>query len=293
MTVARIADKVPPMHTGSTWLREVPGWLFVAAGLTLCVVGVLVPAQRSVHVLHRQLARIENQHALGQTRIEAYERFLDRLRHRDPSLVRRLAAAELNLVPAGATPVLLSSTQRATVHDWIVRSADITTPRAGAVNESRLSWLTDGSRRLWVLGFGVLVVFVGLVVDSRPRAATRRCTSPGHSRPRRRPDQFHVNAGVEWSGNGQNDDEIEEDDDELDDEADSDEFEDDDEDDDEFEDDDDEFEEEEEDDQLEEDDDEAGESREDDEEEGEDEEDANQRREDTGEKARPAGSTLI
>ncbi len=277
MTPARIADKVSPMQTGGSWLREAPGWLFVAAGLALCVVGVLVPAQRSVHLLRGQLTRIEQQGALGQDRIEAYERFLDRLRHRDPSLVRRLAAAELNLVPAGATPVLLSSTQRATVHDWIGRSVDVTTARASAGTGSWLSRLTDGSRRLWMLGFGVLAVFVGLLVDGPPRPAARSCTKPAPSIPRWRPDRSHVIAGVEWTGNGldEDKDELDEDKDELDEdedeeelEEDDDELDDEDEDEEEF----DEDEDEDEDDELDESEDDEDEDLEEEDDEDEDEE---------------------
>jgi len=189
--------------------------MFVAAGLTLCVAGVLVPAQRSLHGLHGPLTRIEHQRGLGQDRIEAYERFLDRLRHRDPSLIRRLAAAELNLVPAGATPVLLSSTQRATIHDWIRRSAKVTTASAGTFTGSWLTWLTDGSRRLWVFGFGVLVVFVGLLVDGRQTLARRPCPRPGHSIPRWRPDQFVGAADVEWSDDGRDEDDDDDDDDDA------------------------------------------------------------------------------
>ena len=147
-------------------------WLFVAAGLTLCVAGVLIPAQRSLHDLGGQLARIEHLHALGREGIEAHERFLDRLRQRDPSLIRRLAAAQLNLMPAGDTPLLVANSSRATVTDWIGRSVPPGTIRVAPPARTWLIRLTEGTCRLWVLGFGVLIVFVGLLVDGRSPAAT-------------------------------------------------------------------------------------------------------------------------
>ncbi|MEE8238118.1 MAG: hypothetical protein V3S67_07375, partial [Gammaproteobacteria bacterium] len=148
-------------------LRVDPGWLFITAGLTLCVAGVLIPAQRSLHSLRGQLTRIEHLHTQGQDGIEAHEQFLDRLRHRDPSVIRRLAAAQLNLMPAGDTPVLVANSRQATVMEWIGRSVAPATVTAAPPASSWLTRLTGDTRRLWVIGFGVLLVFVGLLVDGR------------------------------------------------------------------------------------------------------------------------------
>ncbi len=148
-------------------LRVDPGWLFITAGLTLCVAGVLIPAQRSLHNLRGQLTRIEHLHTQGQDGIEAHEQFLDRLRHRDPSVIRRLAAAQLNLMPAGDTPVLVANSRQATVMEWIGRSVEPATVTAAPPASSWLTRLTGDTRRLWVIGFGVLLVFVGLLVDGR------------------------------------------------------------------------------------------------------------------------------
>ena len=203
-----------------------PGWLFVAAGLTLCVAGVLIPAQRSLHDLAGQLTRIEHLHAVGRDGIEAHEKFLDRLRHRDPSVFRRLAAAQLNLMPAGDTALLVASSHRATVTDWIGRSVVPGTITTAPPPRTWLTRLTEGTRRLWVLGCGVLIVFVGLLVDGRPSPMT---------------------ADVEWSDDDSDDDgdweakgdedDGEDEDDEDDDDEEEDEFEDEDEDEDEEEDD--------------------------------------------------------
>ncbi len=169
---------------GSSYRLD-PGWLLVAAGLTLCVAGVLIPAQRSLHDLGGQLTRIEHLHAVGRDGIEAHKKFLDRLRQRDPSVFRRLAAAQLNLMPAGDTPLLVANSRHATVTDWIGRSVAPGTTTAAPPARTWLTSLTEGTRRLWVLGFGVLIVFIGLLVDGRPPAAT---------------------ANVEWSDHGSDED---------------------------------------------------------------------------------------
>jgi hypothetical protein len=194
--------------------------------------------------------------------------------------MRRLAAAHLNLVPAGTTPVLIASTRQATVTDWIGRSVVVASAPRPPQPMSQRSWLTSltaGSGRLWVIGAGVLVVFVGLLMDGRPagagraadpRALPRRCRS---QRPR-------VTSEVEWSGDGaedDDDDDWEEDDSEDLDEEESDEAEDEEELDDDAEEDEDEDEEELDDDEEEEDEEEL-----DDDEEEEDEEELDDDEED-------------
>jgi hypothetical protein len=171
-----------------------PGWLFVAAGLTLCVVGVLIPAQQSLGELH----------ARGQDGIEAHERFLERLGDRDPAVIRRLAAAQLNLTPAGDTPVLVASSRRSTVMDWIGRSVVRASVTAAPATRSWLTALTDGTRRLWVLGVGVVLVFVGLLVDGRTVVNAAPVKRPVPSIPRWQPedaDEPDVTDEVEWSEN--------------------------------------------------------------------------------------------
>ena len=171
-------------------------------------------------------------------------------------------AAQLNLVPSGTTPLLIASTRQATVTDWIGHSVAATGAAAPRVPSShpRRSWLTTltaGSGRLWVIATGVLVIFVGLLVDGRP-AVVARAGNPAASPPRWRPQRPSATSEVEWSGNGQEEEEEEEEDpdeevdEDEDDEDEEDDDEDDEEDDEEEEDDDEEDDEEEEDDDEEE-----------------------------------------
>ena len=100
-------------------IRLDAGWLYVLAGLALCAAGILVPARRDLEDLRRQRDRLADERAIGDERAHAYETFLRLLEEDDPALIRRLAAAQLNLVPADETPVLMAASRTATVTKWI------------------------------------------------------------------------------------------------------------------------------------------------------------------------------
>ncbi|MDY7110226.1 MAG: hypothetical protein SYC29_16475 [Planctomycetota bacterium] len=159
----RIADP-------TAWLD--PGWLFVIAGLAMCAAAILVPAQSDLARLRRQLAELRDEETMLAERLRAHAAFLDDLHEADPALVKRLAAAQLNLVPHGERPVLMVRSTSASVGDWIestVRAGRIERPERPA---SVLSRLTDARRRLWVLGGSIFCVFVGLLPG--PTAGRRR-----------------------------------------------------------------------------------------------------------------------
>ncbi len=143
-----------------------PGWLFLVAGLTICVAGILAPAQLKLQATRRQLARLGDQVVISTARFDAQREFLRNLHDRDPVLIRRLAASQLNLMPAGEHPLLVASTQTARVTDWI----EATLPRRSAEPqrgpESLLVRLSTGAGRLWFLATGVLCVLVGLLLGA-------------------------------------------------------------------------------------------------------------------------------
>ncbi len=142
-----------------------PGWLFLLAGLALCGSLVIVPAQSELNGLRRQLHGLRQDETVARTRVEAYGQFLDDVNRQDPLLIRRLAAAQLNVIPEGETPVLRATPQSAAVTDWI----DATVPRARRPQPvgrtSVLERLANGRPRLWLLGAGALAVFVGVILD--------------------------------------------------------------------------------------------------------------------------------
>jgi hypothetical protein len=153
------------MHRLTATIRLDCGWLYVLAGLALCAAGVLVPARRDLEDLRRQRDRLADEREIGQERAEAYETFLQLLADDDPALVRRLAAAQLNLVPADETPVLVAASRTATVTDWIDRNVRAQRVEPQPPPDTLLARLVGGPRRMWVIAGGVLVVFVGLLLD--------------------------------------------------------------------------------------------------------------------------------
>jgi hypothetical protein len=164
-------------RTADPLARLDPGWLFVIAGLVMCAAAITVPAQSDLLQLRRQLAVLRDEETLLAARLRAHAAFLDDLCEAEPALVRRLAAAQLNLVPEGERPVLMVRSTSASVGDWIestVRELPIERSERPA---SLLSRLTEGRQRLWVLGGSVFCVFVGLLLGpatSRPQAERSR-----------------------------------------------------------------------------------------------------------------------
>ncbi|MHC4220751.1 MAG: hypothetical protein ACYSU7_20135, partial [Planctomycetota bacterium] len=168
------------------------GWRYVVAGLALCGAGLLVPTRRDLDDLRRQRDRLVDEKAVAEERLDAYQTFLGLLDEDDPALLRRLAAAQLNLVPADDTPVLMAASRTATVTEWIDENVRAAGTAAAPARETLLTRLVSGQRQLWVLAGGVVVVFMGLLLDE-VRSPTRRRPKPvvpswpAAPRPRRRP----------------------------------------------------------------------------------------------------------
>ena len=167
------------MRSGKYLRRLDPGWFFLLAGLALCGSLVIVPAQSELNGLRRQLHGLRQDETVARTRVEAYGQFLDDLDRPDPLLIRRLAAAQLNVIPEGQTPVLRSPSQSAAVTDWI----DATVPRTRrpqpVARTSILERLANGRPRLWLFGAGALAVFAGVIMDPSLRRTREAGITPG------------------------------------------------------------------------------------------------------------------
>ncbi len=149
-----------------------PGWLFIAAGLAVCAAGVLLPAQADLRVLEEQLAVLQDEEARAYQRLAAHADFIDHVDRAEPEIIKRLAAAQLNLVPEGDRPVVLAASNAAPVTSWIdsTLSTDIRPPPFDP--PSTLSRWANGPSRLWLFGGGIFAVFVGLLIA--PESSRRR-----------------------------------------------------------------------------------------------------------------------
>lgn len=147
-----------------------PGWLFVAAGVALVAAAVLVPPQVRLHGFQQRRDRMHTAEATAVERLKAYATFLEALEEEDPQLVRRLVAAQLNLVPVGYEPVLLARSASAPVTEWI-ESTVAPAPRVvEPFPQTLLTRLTTGPRRHWLLAFACGCLFVGLIFGPEPDA---------------------------------------------------------------------------------------------------------------------------
>jgi hypothetical protein len=144
------------------------GWLFIMAGIAVCAAGVLLPAQSDLEALRRQLHQLQSEETRAYARLKAHADFMDQVDRADPSLVRRLAAAQLNMLPEGDTPVLLAGSTSSPVTSWIENTIelDIRAPKPKPV--STLGRWANGPNRLWFFGGGIMAVFVGLILSPAP-----------------------------------------------------------------------------------------------------------------------------
>jgi hypothetical protein len=141
-----------------------PGWPFVLAGLALLVAGILIPAQRELHDLRNEWRKVEAEETRMYGRLQAYDQFLSELKSGDPQLVRRLASAQLNRVPEGEEPLLLTPGVNHTVAQWIDESVPTPTFTPDPYPDTLLSRLAAGPNRLWLLASSVFLLFVGLLL---------------------------------------------------------------------------------------------------------------------------------
>ena len=153
------------MHGLAPRFRLDPGWLFVIGGLVLCIAGILLPAQRNLRSLQQQRAQLRHEEAVVQGRLAAREALLLDLDHRQPALIRRLAASQLNLVPEDEEPVLVSSTLNDDILSWVDATVEVMPIAQLASADSTLGRIMSGPHRLWFLTAGVVSAFLGLLLD--------------------------------------------------------------------------------------------------------------------------------
>lgn len=141
-----------------------PGWPFVVAGLLLLAAGILIPGHRELLELRGELVRQETVEQVTFEQLRAYDEFLAGVRESDPEVIRRLAMAHLNKIPAGEESLLLTPGMNQTVGEWVQSSIPDRTVVVPPYPDTVLARWALGPGRLWMIGMAVTLLFVGFVI---------------------------------------------------------------------------------------------------------------------------------
>jgi len=145
------------------------GWLFLIAGTVALSATVLLPAHDDLAEARWHRDRMEAQDLHKAERLESYGRYLEAVQRGDETVTLDLAARQLNLAPAGVTPVHVMGDPDpfdATVFPALEPEqeavADLSLPETVLRRVT-----TDSSARLWVIAGGALCVLMGLLPAAR------------------------------------------------------------------------------------------------------------------------------
>lgn len=160
-----------------------PGWLFLGVGVVACAAGLLIPVQQDVTHLREQQAALRHEEFASQARLNAYANFLEAWSRRDEDLLRRIAAAELHVIPAGDNAVMIDRGGDASILDFLDAAPPGTPHITLPPNSSTLERLVEGPRRLLVLSAGSACILVGLFVGPGGGFISTKSLSPYHPAP--------------------------------------------------------------------------------------------------------------
>jgi hypothetical protein len=173
----RAAEPVdPPAAEGSgarppiAWLD--PGWLYLLAGIVLLAATVLIPAADDLASVRNQRDRAL---AIEQHRVERlanYQQYLVALEAEDPSLVRALAACQLNQIPANRslileTPELMPGATATASIFAALEPATLRLPDRRTPDSILFRWTTSDTSRTWLIAAGAFCLLMGLLPKSR------------------------------------------------------------------------------------------------------------------------------
>lgn len=154
-----------------------PGWLFLLSGILLIGASVLVPQETRLHGLREQLVVLESLERHGERRLEAYDRFLERVESGEPLVMRRLAASQLRITEPGYERVAEAGSARVPVSDWIDDAVvpDLHDPIP--MPDTLLARWTAGRHQFWLGGLGAFSAFLGLMLGTGGEGRSQRAWS--------------------------------------------------------------------------------------------------------------------
>ncbi|MEE2682189.1 MAG: hypothetical protein VX641_07450 [Planctomycetota bacterium] len=145
-----------------------PGWPWLLAGVLLMVSAAVIPSEQRLLREEAAVRQLEEERNHLRQVSETYVRFLDEVGRGEESLVRRLAAAQLGIVPEGAEPLVMLSGVTDPPTRWIERAAMVQLGQdqstADATADSMLVSILEGTGQLWIFGAALFLIFVGLLL---------------------------------------------------------------------------------------------------------------------------------
>ena len=145
------------------------GWPFLFCALLLLSCTVLIPAFENLDYVRWQRDRALALEAHRFDRTMAYERYLAALDRQDPDLVRALTLTQLNAVPETRTVLVpVSLTGPASIFADLEPNR-VRLPERVETRSILKSLTTSDRTRPWLIGFGAVLLFIGLTPPALPR----------------------------------------------------------------------------------------------------------------------------
>lgn len=164
------------------------GWPWLLAGLVLLVSAGVFPSEERLEAERASVETLRAQRVHALETVEAYESFLEGIDAGDETVVRRLAAAQLGIMPREQKLLTMLTGIQEPPTRWIERSVldemsfnTLVSPRQPIANDSLLATILSGEGRVWLFGGAILAIFIGLLLDRGDRASSPPATIPVES----------------------------------------------------------------------------------------------------------------
>ncbi|HAW95632.1 MAG TPA: hypothetical protein DCX60_05095 [Phycisphaerales bacterium] len=153
------------------WLARFDhGWPWLLAGLLFMISAGVFPSEERLERERASVEILKAQRVQALQTVDAYETFLDGIDAGDETVIRRLAAAQLGLMPRGDELLERLTGLQEPPTRWIERSvvserSTNSPPAVGRpfVNDSILASILSGEGRVWLFGGAILAIFIGLL----------------------------------------------------------------------------------------------------------------------------------
>lgn len=155
------------------------GWPWLLAGLVLLVSAGVFPSEERLEAERASVETLRTQRVHALETVDAYESFLEGIDAGDETVVRRLAAAQLGIMPRGHKLLTMLTGIQEPPTRWIERSVldemalnPLAPAREPVVNDSLLATILSGEGRVWLFGGAILAIFIGLLLDRGDRTSS-------------------------------------------------------------------------------------------------------------------------